>query len=67
MRKKIAFLSILGERKRTLLLLDDPFVSFDNERKKRTGRILSDLTLKFQIILLTCSDDYDEWGSVVLL
>lgn len=64
---RIAFLSILGEGKRTLLLLDDPFVSFDNERKKRTGRILSDLTLKFQIILLTCSDDYDEWGSVVLL
>jgi uncharacterized protein YhaN len=64
---RIAFLTILSEGKRTILLLDDPFLNFDKERKAKTKQILEDLTRNFQIILLTCSEDYNKWGNVVSL
>jgi len=64
---RVAFLKMLSEGRRTLLLLDDPFGSFDADRKQKTKNILRDLTEYFQIILFTCTDDFDSWGEVVEL
>jgi len=52
---------------RPLVILDDPFGNFDAKRKARTRHILKRLSQKFQIVLLTCSDEYDKWGEVVTL
>jgi hypothetical protein len=64
---RIAFLKMLSEGKQTLLLLDDPFGSFDQDRKQKMKIILRDLTEFFQIILFTCTGDFDGWGEVVEL
>lgn len=50
---------------RPLVILDDPFGNFDARRRAKTRNILARLSKKFQILLLTCSNDYDTWGKVV--
>lgn len=50
---------------RPLVVLDDPFGNFDPRRKARTRHILKKLSEKFQILLLTCSNEYDKWGQVI--
>ncbi len=50
--------SICGER-RPPLLLDDPFVTFDRGRIERSLSILRDFAREHQVILFTCSDNYD--------
>ena len=50
---------------RPLVILDDPFGNFDAERKGHVKNILKELSHKFQIIILTCSNEYDDWGTVV--
>lgn len=66
---RFALISVLFPRDRILprplVILDDPFLSFDGARKARTRNILKELSHKFQIIILTCSNDYDDWGEVV--
>jgi hypothetical protein len=41
------------------LVLDDPFVTFDDERAQRALALLKDIAAEHQIILLTTSDRYD--------
>jgi hypothetical protein len=41
------------------LVLDDPFVTFDDDRAKRALEVLGDLAHESQVILLTASDRYD--------
>ena len=62
---RFAILDILNKGKKSLVLLDDPFHSFDAKRRENTKRVLMDLSDKFQIILFTHSSDYDSWGEVV--
>ncbi len=52
---------------RPLIILDDPFHSFDSSRKSRAKEILKRLSHEFQIILLTHSDEYDTWGAVTTI
>jgi ABC-type hemin transport system ATPase subunit len=41
------------------LILDDPFVSFDDERAARAIELLRAVGSDFQVILLTCSSRYN--------
>ncbi len=41
------------------LILDDPFVSFDDERAARAIKLLRQVGSDFQVILLTCSSRYN--------
>ncbi|OGZ57586.1 MAG: hypothetical protein A3B96_00790 [Candidatus Spechtbacteria bacterium RIFCSPHIGHO2_02_FULL_43_15b] len=50
---------------RPLVVMDDTFTNFDSERKLRTKNIVKELSHKFQVVVLTCSDEYDNWGEVV--
>lgn len=52
---------------RPLVILDDPFGNFDQKRKAKVRHILKRLSQNFQIILLTCSDEYDKWGKLIKL
>ena len=48
------------------LVFDDPFVTFDDERARRAVELLRDAAGEYQIILLTCSDRYDDLGDKVV-
>lgn len=59
---RFGFLKTLaGKDVRPLVLLDDPFHNFDPERLKNTKQIIKEFSKDFQIIVLTCHNEYDDW------
>ena len=58
---------VTGDR-RPPLVLDDPFVTLDDERAPRALELLREVSTDFQVIYLTTSDRYDALAdSVVVL
>ncbi|NJD29774.1 MAG: hypothetical protein FIA92_15970 [Chloroflexi bacterium] len=55
---------VTGDR-RPPLLLDDPFVTLDDERAGRALEVLKSLSADFQVIYLTTSDRYDATADAV--
>jgi DNA repair exonuclease SbcCD ATPase subunit len=49
------------------LLLDDPFVTFDEERATRALALLKDMARDLQVILITTSDRYDSLADNVVV
>ena len=56
---------VTGDR-RPPLILDDPFVTFDDERARRALELLRDVARDFQVIYLTTSDRYDASADAVV-
>jgi DNA repair exonuclease SbcCD ATPase subunit len=56
---------VTGDR-RPPLILDDPFVTFDDERAVRALELLRDVARDFQVIYLTTSDRYDASADAVV-
>jgi uncharacterized protein YhaN len=50
---------VTGDR-RPPLVMDDPFVTLDDDRARRALELLKDISADFQVIYLTTSDRYDE-------
>ena len=62
---RFAFLKVLASlHSRPLIILDDPFQSFDEARRGQARSLLEELSKEFQILLLTHSPEYDTWGVV---
>jgi DNA repair exonuclease SbcCD ATPase subunit len=55
---------VTGDR-RPPLVLDDPFVTLDDDRATRALELLHDISKDFQVIYLTTSDRYDSTADVV--
>jgi DNA repair exonuclease SbcCD ATPase subunit len=55
---------VTGDR-RPPLVMDDPFVTLDDERAKRALELLHDISADFQVIYLTTSDRYDAAADAV--
>jgi DNA repair exonuclease SbcCD ATPase subunit len=55
---------VTGDR-RPPLVLDDPFVTLDDERAKRALELLREVSDDFQVIYLTTSDRYDSAADAV--
>jgi DNA repair exonuclease SbcCD ATPase subunit len=55
---------VTGDR-RPPLVLDDPFVTLDDERAARALELLHDISTDFQVIYLTTSDRYDATADAV--
>jgi hypothetical protein len=49
------------------LLLDDPFVTFDDERAMRALALLKDMARDLQVVLITTSDRYDQMADNVVV
>ncbi len=65
---RLALLRLLYPNTKPPLLLDDPFVTFDDVRKAMTMEVLGEIAKEQQVILFTHSATYDAWaGKVVLL
>ena len=62
---RVAFLKAILKNKTAPIICDDPFVTFDSERLQFLNEILSELADVFQVILLSCDHEYDEWGAVL--
>lgn len=56
---------VTGDR-RPPLLMDDPFVSLDDERAKRALDLLKSIATDFQVIYMTTSDRYDSAADAVV-
>jgi DNA repair exonuclease SbcCD ATPase subunit len=48
------------------LVLDDPFVTFDDDRARRALDLLRRVAADYQVILLTCSERYDALADKVI-
>ena len=57
---------VTGDR-RPPLVLDDPFVTLDDERARRALELLRDISTDFQVIYLTTSDRYDPTADAVVV
>jgi DNA repair exonuclease SbcCD ATPase subunit len=56
---------VTGDR-RPPLVLDDPFVTLDDERARRALELLRDVSADFQVIYLTTSNRYDKAADAVV-
>jgi DNA repair exonuclease SbcCD ATPase subunit len=52
--------------RRPPLIFDDPFVSFDTDRARRSADVLKDLAPDHQVLFLTTSDRYDTLADAVI-
>jgi hypothetical protein len=57
---------VTGDR-RPPLIMDDPFVTLDDERAARALELLRDVSTDFQVIYLTTSDRYDRTADAVVV
>ncbi len=56
---RLAFTSLLWETDGPPILLDDPLVNFDAARKARALALLRQIATGRQVVLFTCSEEYD--------
>jgi len=56
---RIALLEQMSPENPLPLILDDPFASFDADRRAAAARMCKRLAERHQVILLTCSEEYD--------
>lgn len=56
---RLALLNLISEDKRPVVIMDDPFVTFDKHRRENALKLLKQLSKKYQILLFTCHDFYD--------
>jgi DNA repair exonuclease SbcCD ATPase subunit len=63
---RIGLVRLVTQGKRPPLVLDDPFVTFDDARAARAALLLRELSSDFQVIYLACSNRYDGLADKVL-
>jgi uncharacterized protein YhaN len=63
---RIGLVRLVTQGRRPPLVLDDPFVTFDDRRAARAAVLLRELSSDFQVIYLACSDRYDGLADAVV-
>ncbi|HXT36519.1 MAG TPA: hypothetical protein VN837_13165, partial [Chloroflexota bacterium] len=63
---RLTLLQLACEGRKPPLLLDDPFVNYDDERLAKTAELLHELDTAHQIILFTCTNRYDRHASTLI-
>jgi hypothetical protein len=63
---RIGLVRLVTQGRRPPLVLDDPFVTFDDARAARAAILLRDLSADFQVIYLACSNRYDGLADAVV-
>ena len=63
---RIGLVRLVTQGKRPPLVLDDPFVTFDDQRAARAAVMLRELSSDFQVIYLACSNRYDALADAVV-
>jgi uncharacterized protein YhaN len=63
---RIGLVRLVTQDRRPPLILDDPFVTFDDTRAARAALLLRELSSDFQVIYLACSNRYDGLADAVV-
>lgn len=63
---RLSLVDIICDNRRPPLLLDDPFVTFDDRRLARAMEVLRDFSRGQQLIIFTCGDHYDQYADRVV-
>ena len=63
---RLALLDLLYDDAKAPLLLDDPFVKFDAERRAHAMAVCKEVARDHQVLLFTCHGDYDEAADWVI-
>jgi len=56
---RLALVKIISEERNPVIILDDPFVTFDENRRQSALDVLKRFANRYQIFLLTCHSEYD--------
>jgi uncharacterized protein YhaN len=48
------------------VILDDPLVHFDSERRENTRNLLKEVSKKHQVLIFSCHDYYDDWADQMI-
>lgn len=64
---RLALLDIADQGKGIPVFLDDPFVTFDDERLKFAMKLLKQIGSSHQIFIFTCKDTYDSWADNIVV
>jgi uncharacterized protein YhaN len=63
---RLALVHLLYRDAKPPLLLDDPFVKFDAERRDQAIALCKEIGREHQVLLFTCHDDYDAAADVMV-
>ena len=63
---RIGLVRLVTQGRRPPLILDDPFVTFDDARAARAALLLREISSDFQVIYLACSNRYDGLADAVV-
>jgi DNA repair exonuclease SbcCD ATPase subunit len=63
---RLALLGLISGDKKPMAIMDDPFVSFDADRRKGALELLKSLSKEYQVLLLTCHDFYDQYQDHII-
>lgn len=63
---RLGLVKLVSGNKKPPLLLDDPFIAFDNNRLETTMELLVEVAKEYQILLFTCSNRYDQYADKVI-
>jgi DNA repair exonuclease SbcCD ATPase subunit len=63
---RIGLVRLVTQGRRPPLVLDDPFVTFDDTRAARAALLLREISSDFQVIYLACSNRYDGLADAVV-
>ena len=63
---RLALCDLIFDKARPPLLMDDPFVKFDPERRDAALKLCKHLAADRQIILFTCQEGYDPYADHVI-
>lgn len=63
---RLALVDVLAGGKHPPLLLDDPFVTFDDTRRAAAARLLKELSRTHQVFLFTCNRHFDAGADLVI-
>lgn len=63
---RLGLVKLISGNKKPPLLLDDPFVTFDDKRLEATMELLIEISKEYQILLFTCSNRYDPYADKVI-
>lgn len=64
---RLGFLKLITENKNIPIILDDPFVTSDANRKESLREIVTEIAKQHQVILFTNDFEYTEWGNTIIL
>jgi DNA repair exonuclease SbcCD ATPase subunit len=63
---RMGLVRLVTQGRKPPLILDDPFVTFDDQRAARAALLLRELSADFQVVYLACSNRYDALADKVV-